>query len=203
MRLGKSSWETTPRALIPRDSLRATLLICCRLRGVSEEEKFKQTTVNLCHYLSAILKINTCITLTLIELQAEISWRSQVGVVDWFFVQVISGIHIPPKLYQQLNQIHILCFGCVVKRCLVKLGSVYICPWKRKTKLSSAGRIRKKHFRITHVKLKVLQLLLCVKVYFSFQHQLIYMTNRICLFTSCTKVGRSVNVMSCWLLYYQ
>lgn len=38
--------------------------------------------------------------LTLIELKAEIGGRSQTGVVDRFFVQVIPGVHIPPKLYK-------------------------------------------------------------------------------------------------------
>lgn len=39
MRLGKPSLETTSRALVPRATLTATLLICCRLRGVSNKEK--------------------------------------------------------------------------------------------------------------------------------------------------------------------
>lgn len=39
MRLGRPSLETTLHALVPSALLTATLLICCRLRGVSKEEK--------------------------------------------------------------------------------------------------------------------------------------------------------------------
>lgn len=45
MRLGKPSLETSLQALVPRALLTATLLICCKQRGVSEEEE-KHTEYN-------------------------------------------------------------------------------------------------------------------------------------------------------------
>lgn len=44
MRVGKASLETTSCALVPRALLRATLLSCCRLRGVSEEGEAHHVT---------------------------------------------------------------------------------------------------------------------------------------------------------------
>lgn len=69
--------------------------------------------------------------LTLKELEAEIRWGSQSGVVDRFLVQVIRGVHIPPKLHKQLNQICVFCLGCVMKSCLVELGSIHVCPFQK------------------------------------------------------------------------
>lgn len=57
--------------------------------------------------------------LTLIELEAEIWGRAHAGVVDGFSFQVISGVHISPKLNQELDQINVFDFGCVVKRRLM------------------------------------------------------------------------------------
>lgn len=48
MLLGKSSSEMTLRALVPRVLLKATLLSCCRLRGVSEEGKSKHQMFGIC-----------------------------------------------------------------------------------------------------------------------------------------------------------
>lgn len=66
--------------------------------------------------------------LTLIELEAEIRGRSHVGVVDGFSFQVISGVHVSPKLNQELDQINVFNFGCVVKRRLMQLGGIHVCP---------------------------------------------------------------------------
>lgn len=73
--------------------------------------------------------------LTLIKLKAEIRRRSKTGVVDRFFVQVISGVHIPPKLHKQLNHVNVLRFSCMMKGRLMQLGSIHICPLVNKTKL--------------------------------------------------------------------
>lgn len=38
--------------------------------------------------------------LTLIELKAEVRGRSQTGVVDGLFVEVVPGVHVAPKLHK-------------------------------------------------------------------------------------------------------
>lgn len=52
MRLGKPSLENTSHALFPRALLTTTLLICCRLRGVSMEEKTTGDILVLCDWYS-------------------------------------------------------------------------------------------------------------------------------------------------------
>lgn len=58
MRLGKPSLEKTSHALFPRAPLTATLLICCRLRGVSTEEK--TTEMTFWSYMSYIVRVTGC-----------------------------------------------------------------------------------------------------------------------------------------------
>lgn len=123
MRVGKPSLETTPRALVPRALLKATLLSCCRLRGVSTKEKDHHVT-----YLQLLLHIGTGSTLTFEELQAAVRGRAHTRVVNGFFVQVISSIHVPAELHKKLYQIGVLCFSCMMKSHLMELGSVHICP---------------------------------------------------------------------------
>lgn len=72
--------------------------------------------------------------LTLVELEAEIRGRAQAGVVDGFSVQVVSGVHISPKLNQELNQVDVFHFGCMVKGRLMELGGVHVCPFQNENK---------------------------------------------------------------------
>lgn len=85
MRLGKPSLETYSHALFPRAPLTATLLICCRLRGVSMEEEVNHKHERLGSVQQEQRGAHIR-QLTLIELEAEVRGGSHAGVVDRFFV---------------------------------------------------------------------------------------------------------------------
>lgn len=124
MRLGSPSLVRTSAALFPTALLTATLLICCRLRGVSAMGGKNKGGVK--EKRDGMQKVNR--ELTLVELEAEIRGRAQAGVVDGFPLQVVSGVHVSPKLHQELNQVNVFHFGCMVKGCLMELGGVHVCP---------------------------------------------------------------------------
>lgn len=80
MRLGKLSLETTSSALVPRALLTATLLTCCRLRGVSKERE---------HYILFVLldDLHTDSDRMHILYKQTYSHRTQGrdkrGILDW------------------------------------------------------------------------------------------------------------------------
>lgn len=128
MLLGKRRSEMTSRALAPRVLLKATLLSCCRLRGVSEERQTNTRCLIFAKTLALLKKRAIRVTTrTFIELEAEVRGRSHAGVVDGLLVEVVSSKQVSPELNKQLYQISVLGFGCVMKSRLVELGSIHVC----------------------------------------------------------------------------
>lgn len=67
--------------------------------------------------------------LTLVELEAEVRGRAQAGVVDGLSMQVVSGVDVAPKLHQELDQVDVFHFGCMVEGRLMELGGVHVRPF--------------------------------------------------------------------------
>ncbi|MEQ2267733.1 hypothetical protein XENORESO_009757 [Xenotaenia resolanae] len=103
MLLGKCSSEMTLCALVPRLLLQATLLSCCRLRGVSEEGKTNTRCLIFAKALGLLKERAVHVsTRTFIELEAEVRGRSHAGVMDGLLVEVVSSKNVTPELNKQL-----------------------------------------------------------------------------------------------------
>lgn len=127
-------WKQLHELLCPESSWKSPCWAAADWGGYLRK---KTHHVTFCKYTTVTGYTFWLNTLTLIELKAEVGRSSRTGVVDRFFVEVISGKHISPKLNKQLYKIYVLCFSCMMKSRLMELGSVHICPFGKKRSITN------------------------------------------------------------------